>query len=371
MRTRTAVAMAATTVLGAGTAALAAGRYGSRFALRPSLRGPVPEGDVTLHSVTADQVVLTRTLSSARPGVWGLTGDDLHAAVGDVLDLTPYSVTRRLLSVQHGALTPGARVRLTPQACAGDPGSALGLDHTEVLLRGELGPLPAWFVPGARDTWVIAVHGLGATREHPLNVATALHAHGLPQLLLAYRNDPGAPASPDGIGHLGATEWRDLDTAMRYAVEYGAQRLVLFGWSTGATMALHALAGSPVRDRVSGLVLDSPVLDWEATVRAAAESNGVPDALMPLAVRAAEGRTGLLPEPVAAAADPARLTVPTLLVHGPGDTLAPWAASRELAALRADLVTLHTVPDAPHAAMWNVNPADYEETLRRFLTPLM
>jgi alpha-beta hydrolase superfamily lysophospholipase len=371
MRTRTAVAMAATTVLGAGTAALAAGRYGSRFALKPSPRGPVPEGEVTLHGARADQVVLTRTPASVRPGVWGLAGDDLHAAVGDVLDLTPYSVTRRLLRVQRGTLTPGGRLRLTPQVYAGDPGDALGLEHTEVLVPGELGPLPAWFVPGARDTWVITVHGLGTTREHPLNVASALHTHGFPQLVLGYRNDPGAPASPDGIGHLGATEWRDLDAAMRYAVEYGADRIVLFGWSTGATMALRALAESAVRDRVSGLVLDSPVLDWRSTVRAVAESNGVPGALMPLTVRAAEGRTDPYAERRTDAADPARPTVPTLLVHGPDDTLAPWAASRELAAGRDDLVSLHTVPGAPHAAMWNVGPADYEETLRRFLTPLM
>ncbi|OSC54968.1 alpha/beta hydrolase, partial [Streptomyces sp. BF-3] len=44
---------------------------------------------------------------------------------------------------------------------------------------------------------------------------------------------------------------------------------------------------------------------------------------------------------------------------------------RELAARRADLVSLHAVPQAPHAAMWNVGPDRYEETLRRFLTPLM
>ncbi|SFF16740.1 hypothetical protein SAMN05216251_10958 [Actinacidiphila alni] len=371
MRTRTAVAMAATTVLGAGTAALAAGRYGSRFALRPAPQVPASEGDITLHGARADRVVLTRTPATARPGVWGLTGPDLHAAVGEILDTTAYSVTRRLLGVQRGTLTPGGRVRLTPQVYAGDPGSALGLEHTDVLVPGELGPLPAWFVPGARDTWAITVHGLGTTREHPLNVATALHTHGFPQLVLGYRNDPGAPASPDGIGHLGATEWRDLDAAMRYAVEYGARRIVLLGWSSGAAMALRALAWSEVRDRVSGLVLDSPVLHWQDTVRAAAASHGVPDALMPLAVRAAEGRAGLRPESVADLADPARLTVPTLLVHGPDDTLAPWAASRELAALRDDLVILHTVPGAPHGAMWNVGPADYEETLRRFLTPLM
>jgi pimeloyl-ACP methyl ester carboxylesterase len=63
--------------------------------------------------------------------------------------------------------------------------------------------------------------------------------------------------------------------------------------------------------------------------------------------------------------------VPTLVVHGPDDTFADWADSRELAARQPDLIALHTVPGAPHTAMWNVDPHGYEEALRRFLTPLM
>ncbi|MER6788633.1 alpha/beta hydrolase, partial [Streptomyces sp. NPDC000658] len=76
-------------------------------------------------------------------------------------------------------------------------------------------------------------------------------------------------------------------------------------------------------------------------------------------------------DPAAAAAAPDRLRVPTLIAHGPDDVVAPWGASRRLAAHRPDLVTLHTVADAPHGAMWNADPAAYEEALRRFLTPLM
>ncbi|MDX3161937.1 hypothetical protein PV369_41935 [Streptomyces scabiei] len=48
----------------------------------------------------------------------------------------------------------------------------------------------------------------------------------------------------------------------------------------------------------------------------------------------------------------------------------PWAPSRRLAALRPDRVTLRTVRQAPHGAMWNADPKAYEESLRRFLTPL-
>jgi pimeloyl-ACP methyl ester carboxylesterase len=56
--------------------------------------------------------------------------------------------------------------------------------------------------------------------------------------------------------------------------------------------------------------------------------------------------------------------VPALVVHGPDDTFAPLAFSRRLAAGRSDLVTVQTVPGAPHAAMWNADPESYEEALR-------
>jgi pimeloyl-ACP methyl ester carboxylesterase len=371
MRFRNAVAVAATTVVGAGTAALAAGRYGSALALKPSVAGPAPESLIRVRSLTRDQVVLDRTEASARPGVYGLAGIGVHATVGRVVERDARTVTRRLLRMDKGALGANSFVRVTPQVYTGDPGSALALDYTDVEVKGELGLLPAWLLPAGRDTWVIAVHGAGAGREDTLNVVPLLHRFGLPVLVLAYRNDPGAPASPDRIGHLGDTEWRDLDAAMRYAAAQGAERIVLYGWSTGATMALRALHQSPVRERVAGLVLDSPVLDWRSTVRAAVAQHRLPSLLTPLAVRAAEGRTGLHAARHADAADPARLTVPTLLIHGPDDTFASWEATRQLAARRPDLVMLHTVPGAPHAAMWNVDPDGYEETLRRFLTPLM
>ncbi|BBA96566.1 putative secreted protein [Actinacidiphila reveromycinica] len=381
MRLRHAVAAAATTVVGAGVAALAAGRYGSRFALDPAVAGPAPSGLVTVHSVTPHQVVLTRTPESERPGVYGLTGAGVHATVGPVVATGDggNSVTRTLTQVDKGTLDAGAFVRMTPQAYAGDPRTARDLDFHETRVPGELGPLPAWYLPGARSTWVIAVHGVGATREQALPVLPALHRFRLPVLVPSYRNDPGAPASPDGIGHLGATEWHDLDAAMRHAVEQGATALVLYGWSTGAAMALRALHRSPTASKVIGLVLDSPVLDWRATVAAAVHSRGLPGALTPLAVRAALGRTaahGTRPPGAASGADPepdvpARLDVPTLILHGPDDAFAPWSASRALADRNPAKASLHPVPGAAHTAMWNADPEDYEETLRRFLTPLM
>ncbi|MER6518750.1 hypothetical protein ABT246_18120 [Streptomyces sp. NPDC001553] len=371
----TTAAAVTTTLIGAGAAAVAAGRYAADAALRPEPGRPLPGGPrLSVHSTTADRITLTRSLASLRPGTYGLDAPGVHAVVGPVVaDVAhaPDTVVRRLVAVTHGSLEPGTRVTLTPQVHLGNPRTALGLDHADVDVPGELGPLPAWFVPAARDTWVITVHGLGTTREHPMVVMPFLHRHHLPVLDLAYRGDLGAPASPDGLGHLGESEWRDLDAAIRYALRYGARRVILHGWSTGAAMALRVVERSALAGRISGVVLDSPVLDWHATLRGLAAARRTPAPLIPLAVRAAEGRAGLRADRRAPGADPDALRVPVLIFHGPDDRLAPWEPSRRLAAARPDLVTLRTVPDAPHGAMWNADPAGYEEALRRFLTPLM
>ncbi|WP_221355005.1 alpha/beta hydrolase family protein [Streptomyces beigongshangae] len=363
------------TVALAGAAGIAAGRFAGDAALKAAPGRPLPtEPPLTVHATAAGRIALTRALASRRPGVYGLSGDGSHAVVGPVLSGAPHTadtVVRRLERVTHGTPAPGDRVRLTPGLHIGNPGSALGLDHADVEIPGELGALPAWFVPAARDTWVITVHGLGTTREHPMNVMEYLHHRQFPVLALAYRGDAGAPRPPGGLSHLGESEWRDLDAALRFAVRHGAERVILYGWSTGATMALRAAERSALRDRIRGLVLDSPVLDWEATLRALATARRTPGALLPLAVRAYQGRTGLGTGPVGSPVDPARLRVPALVLHGPGDVVAPWGPSRRLADRRTDLVTLHTVHDAPHGAMWNADPAGCEEALRRFLTPLM
>ncbi|WP_367125849.1 alpha/beta hydrolase [Streptomyces phytohabitans] len=408
MRLKTTAALTATTALAAAAAAAAAGRYAADAALRPTRarrgRPPVPAGfadpPLTVHSFTlwspgadgdpapddahhSGDIALTRSLTARLPGTYGLYGRGCHAVVGpepaDPPDDAAVDTTvRRLERVTYGDLRPGAKVRLTPLVHVGDPREALGIDHVDVDVPGETGTLPGWFVPGRRDTWVIAVHGLGTTVEQALNVLPFLHGQQLPVLALAYRGDSGAPRPANGVGHLGDTEWRDVDAALRYAVRYGADRVVLYGWSTGAYMALRAAAESPLRQHVSGLVLDSPVLDRRATLRALAAARGTPRALLPLAVRAAEGRVALRADgelPTGGGPDtphgPARPTVPTLVVHGPDDTVAPWEHSRELARRHPHLVSFHGVPDARHAAMWNVDPAAYEEVLRRFLTSVM
>ncbi|MFE9426117.1 alpha/beta hydrolase [Kitasatospora sp. NPDC006697] len=375
MRWGTVVAAATTVVIGAGAVALMVGRRVADLTIRPGHAevGPVAgEPVLKVHRMGEREVVLTRTVASARRGRYAVEWRGGHAVVGEVLATGPQTVTRRVESVAGTPPADGAEVELTNRVLRGDPGSACGLDYMDVVVDGELGLLPAWYVPAIRGTWVILVHGALADRRQALPVLPVLKRLQLPALVVSYRGDQGAPPSPDGMGHFGETEWRDVDAAIRFAKEAGAGRIVLYGWSVGATAVLQTAARSDLRHHLAGLVLDSPVLDPAASVRGVAARAGVPGELVGrLGAWAAEGRTGVDLAGFARIADGTDLAAPTLLLASPQDAVAPFGAADRLAHRRSDLVSLHTVPGAGHGALWNADPAGYEETLRRFLTPIL
>lgn len=140
----------------------------------------------------------------------------------------------------------------------GDPKTALGLPFQDVSYPSEVGPMPAWLVPGTspKSTWVIGVHGRNADKAETFRVMRTVHALGMPMLSIAYRNDVGAPPSQDRRNHLGDKEWHDVVSAMGYARAHGATGVVLYGWSMGGAMAMTTLQRDP--SFVRGVVLDSP-----------------------------------------------------------------------------------------------------------------
>lgn len=151
MRTVKAAAAAVSVALAAGVAGVAVGRFASDAALKAPPGRPLPnEPRLTVHSTAAGQITLTRDLASLRPGTYGLAGDGSHAVVGPVVETASASadaVVRRLERVTHGTLRPGDKVWLTPNVHVGNPSTALGLDHADIDIPGELGSCPRGSCP--------------------------------------------------------------------------------------------------------------------------------------------------------------------------------------------------------------------------------
>jgi uncharacterized protein len=322
--------------------------------------------DVETISTRAGMVVLARTKATLRTGVYGLDWRGGHSIVGDVLATTGSSVTRRLVS--GGGLGAGTKVGVDADVWSGDPRSALGISFRSLAFADPVGPMPAWLVPGRGSTWVIFVHGIDGTREGGLRPLRTLHSLLLPTLLIDYRNDAGAPRSPDGHIHLGMTEWEDLDAAVRWADAHGAAKLILYGDSMGGAIVTRFMRVSPLARRVVALVLDAPVLAWASVIDYVAGNLDL--GFMGTPVRWMVGlRIGANWGALDEIAHAASFRVPILLFQGEADRLVPPADSRAFARAAPGPVTYVPVPGAGHIESWNRNPTAYDGHLRAFLKP--
>lgn len=294
-----------------------------------------------------------------------------HARIGQVIssDKKAGTVTRRVLKIYSGELRPGTAGYWSGYVYP-DPGAA-GLPFDDVPLPG---PAPAWLIPGTgQGSWLIHVHGLGGRRATGLRTAPFFHRLGFTQLLISFRGDPDAPPTADGKHHLGLSELADVETALEYAASHGAARIIIAGWSMGATMALAAAHTSAYRDLIVGLVLTAPVLDWRRTLSSHTAAWLLPAALATGAFRILGGplhRLAGLAQPLdlrtldfSGMAPP----VPVIILHGVGDASTPIRISEDYATRFPDLVSLVKFPSGRHTQEWNTWPQLWEGSVARWM----
>ncbi|MET4780156.1 alpha/beta fold hydrolase [Glaciihabitans sp. UYNi722] len=326
----------------------------------------------------AATVTLSRSLDALLPGEYSLwfTGGAGHARVGDIVGETGVSVTRTVITVDFGDLTTARRGRLSGWFYL-EPGE-FGHPFTDVEIETELGPAPAWLVPAAQPSgrWVIQVHGRAVSREETLRAIPVFRDAGYSSLLISYRNDQNAPASPDGRYGLGDTEWHDVDAALQYAVDHGATDVVLMGWSMGGATVLQAATRSDLAGVVRGIALDSPVVDWITALRYQGELRNLPNPIRSAVLvligqgwaRRLTGQLSPIDLPrlnfVRRAGE---LQLPILLMHSDDDGFVPSTASHALAEVRPDIVTYEAFTVAAHTKLWNYDRRRWNTAIARWL----
>ncbi|MDF1490213.1 MULTISPECIES: alpha/beta hydrolase [Actinomycetes] len=328
------------------------------------------------HADGGSLIVLDRTDQTTAPGIYNLWFEHGGWAQlsAEIIDRGPTRVARRVTGTTPG-LTPGVGDRASWSGIYYATPADAGLHARDITMTIPAGPSPAWRIDGDPATWAILIHGLGSTRAGTLRGALAATELSYTSLVVSYRNTAEGPRVATGRSTLGHTETSDVDEAIGYAVRRGAQRIVLFGWSMGAAIALQ-LADRPRHERlIAALVLDSPVLNWAEVIKANCVRSGVPAAVGYLAIpwltlaplARAVGLPGRIPlrsfDWTSRAAD---LSTPILILHGTRDDSVPIRLSQALRDARPDLVELETF-DAGHTLCWNADPNRWQDAVTTWL----
>jgi alpha-beta hydrolase superfamily lysophospholipase len=337
--------------------------------------------DVRILANDDSTITLSATLDSMTPGRYSLWfgQESGHARVGEILSYTPDTVTRQLLGVDFGDLDTARRGRFSGWFYLGP--KDLGFPYEDVEVATELGPAPAWLIPAAGPTgrWMIGVHGRAVRRPETLRGVPVFREAGYTSLLISYRNDRDAPATPDNRYSLGDTEWNDVEAAMQFAVDHGAREIVLMGWSMGGATVLQAATRSHLAKFVRGIVLESPVVDWVSALRFQGELNKLPKPLDRLVLGLISRRWAGFLTGQATPIDLGRLdfvtragelAVPILLLHSDDDGYIPVDASKALAAARPDIVTFEEFATARHTKLWNYDADRWNASIAGWLEKL-
>lgn len=343
-------------------------------------KAPDRNYDVTIEQIDGDMVVLAGEDEAIEdPGEYALYWDGGYGLVGEVESMSAAGV-RRPFVLAAGSPPPLApdEVDLDSWIYPADPADA-GLEFEDQVYQSPLGDLKAWYVPAGdspAETWAIHAHGWRTDRRETIRFLPVFADAGIDSLVVEIRNDPGAPVDPSGLYRFGRTEWEDIEGAVRFALDHGASRVILVGYSTGATGEMAFLEQSDLAGNVVAMVFDSPNLDFGRAVKTEASDTAlipglpftVPDSLTAVAMAMADFRFDVGWDEIDYVDHEGVVNVPVVVFHGDQDGTVPLSVSEDFAAANPEFVSLVVFPGADHVRSWNVDRSRYEQELGAFLT---
>jgi len=219
------------------------------------------------------------------------------------------------------------------------PFDAVELEGAGVKLKGW------WFhAPQKRGT-VVYLHGVADNRGSGLGIADHFLARGFD--VLAYDSRAHGESEGEACTY-GFYEKQDLHHVLD---RVAARPIVLLGASLGAATALQEAAGDP---RVGAIVAVSSFSDLRTVARDRvpffASKGNIADAF-----KLAEAEGKFRADDVSPMAAAARITAPTLLIHGERDDETPPAHSQRIFAALHEPKRLIIVPGADHNHAINGN----------------
>lgn len=235
-----------------------------------------------------------------------------------------------------------------------------GLEYEPVEPRAADGTeLFAWFLParGEARATVLYLHGNAENiSAHFANVAW-LPARGFNVLALDYRGYGGSAGTPTLAG-----VQLDIDAAMRTLLarrDVDPDRIIVFGQSLGAALAVHYVAHSAYRSSVRAVVLDSPFSDYRRIVREKMAGFFLTWPFQWMSQATVDNDYS------PAASIKALAPIPVLFIHGEDDLVVPPHHSQQLYESAREPKQLWVLPDTGH--IQGVRSREVRERLAQFL----
>ncbi len=195
------------------------------------------------------------------------------------------------------------------------------------------------------------------------------NAAGYNLLLTTYPGDNVARPAQDGIWHFGVTEWDEIEAAVQYALDQGAQTLVMGAVSLGGAMTDGFLAHSTLADQVDGVILDAPLSSLRDVIDEGAESRTIPGVGWPIpesledaGMLIASLRFGLDYDAVDYTDMAGLFDMPLLTFQTSADQTVPKAVNDRFMTEGSGKGGQYVVvPDVGHVLSWNADPQAYED----------
>jgi uncharacterized protein len=255
---------------------------------------------------------------------------------------------RSLITVLALVLASGcSTVFFRPSTAIYQTPGQFGLDYEPVEIHAADGTeLFAWFLPArerekdaARAT-VLYLHGNGENISSQFANVAWLPAQGFNVLALDYRGYGGSAGSPTFAG-----VQLDIDAAMRTLLarpDVDPDRIIIFGQSLGASLAVHYVAHSSYRASVRAVVLDSPFSDYRRIAREKLAGFFLTWPFQWLSTVSVENDYS------PAASIKALSPIPVLFIHGEQDLVVPPHHSQRLYESAGQPKQIWLVPDTGH-----------------------
>lgn len=131
---------------------------------------------------------------------------------------------------------------------------------------------------------------------------------------------------------------------------------------------MQFMSRSPLASQVSGVILEAPALDWNATLAYRSRVLGVPPVATWLGKFLAAMRAHLDWNQLDRVAHHEGVGAPLLVFHGVHDQFVPVGASEAYARALPGQVTLVRIEGGNHVEAWNADPAHYATTVNQWCT---